>query len=164
MFSYQFLSAAPSVSDYKTLAVESAATVFSAAIPQLNKVFKAITHRPVIPSLFVLRKAGEDIVESSVAEFISNEKEEFLFGYIDIVNFGGLTGFHTNSILALFALLLQDGKVNPKRLARVQLILFKDFMVYNLERNYAFKNSQVWTVDLSEVKLASKVCQPRKLM
>lgn len=39
----------------------------------------------------------------------------------------------------------------------------KDFMVYNLDKVSSFKNSQVWTVDLSEVKMSGNVSQPRKV-
>ena len=164
MFSYQFLSVASNVKDYKTLSVEPVATSLKDSLPQLNQVFKTITHRNAIPSLFVMRQQGQDIIESSLKEFIGNDKDQFIFGSIDTINFGGLTGFHTNNVLSLFAVLLQEGLVDAKRLSNVRLVLFKDFMVYNLEKNYTFKNSQLWTLDLSEVKLDGKVSQPRKPM
>ena len=164
MFSYQFLSVASNVKDHKTLAVDPAAAVLKDSLPQLNLVFKNVTHRGIVPTLFVMKQIGNDLVESSLKEFLTNDKDEYIFGCIDTVNFGGLTGFHTNNVLSLFALLLQEGKVDAKRLSRVRLLLFKDFMVYNLEKNYTFKNSQLWTLDLSEVKLNGKLQHPRKPM
>jgi hypothetical protein len=74
----------------------------------LNKIFKDVTHRDVITTLLVMRVKGSDIIESSIKEFIGSPlEEEFIFGCLDIVNYGGLTGYHTSSILGLFALLLQ---------------------------------------------------------
>lgn len=164
MFSRQFLSVAAKVSDYKTLSVEPVAVALKDSIAHLNKIVKSVVHRPTVPSMFVMKQQGSELVESSLKEFLSSDKSDFIFGCSDIVNFGGLTGFHTSSVLALFALLLQEGKVDAKRLSNVRLLLFKDFMVYNLEKDYAFKNSQLWTVDLSQAKLAGKLAQPRNFM
>jgi len=66
MFSYQFLSVSANVKDYKTLSVESAAVVLKDSLAQLNKVFKAITHRETIPSLFMIKQNGEELSESSL--------------------------------------------------------------------------------------------------
>lgn len=45
----------------------------------------------------------------------------------------------------------------------MRILLMKDFMVYNLDKVSSFKNSQVWTVDLSEVKISGSVSQPKKV-
>jgi hypothetical protein len=108
MFSYQFLSASINVKDYKTISIEQANVVLKDSLPQLNKIFKEVTHRDLIPTLFVMRVKGNDLIESSIKEFIgSSLEEEFIFGCLDTVNYGGLIGYHTLSVLGLFALLLQ---------------------------------------------------------
>ena len=86
-----------------------------------------------------------------------------MFGVIDTTNYAGATGYHTYSVLGIFALLLADNKIEAKRLTKTRLLLMKDFMVYNLDKDSTFKNSQVWTLDLSEVKLDGKLTQPRKV-
>lgn len=76
------------------------------------------------------------------------------------------TSIHTSSVLALFALLRSTHNLPAERLERVSIFVIKDFMVYNLEKNSNFRNSILWTLNLSKVELdpASNRKQPRKLV
>lgn len=134
IFWHLFLSASVGVSGHKELALEQANVVFKDQLKELNKVFKEVIRADQLSTFFVVKVKEGHFTLSSVAEFVGNKEEgvEFVFGTIDTVNYAGTTGFHTYSILALFALLRKEGKIDDNKLKKVRLLLFKDFMFYNL--------------------------------
>lgn len=164
IFWHLFLSTSLNVKGHRELALEQANVVFKEQLPQINKVFKEVLRADNLSTFFVVKIKAGVFSLSSVTEFVKNEdaETEFLFGTIDTVNFAGTTGFHTYSVLALFAILLKEHNVDPKKLQKVRILLIKDFMFYNLEKDSTFKNTQLWTLDLSEVTLEGHLSQPRK--
>ena len=171
MFSYYLLSVAVMVKGYETVEIESLKD--NAKMNEvLNKALKDFVINKEIPVRLVVLKRekeseSEDYVLSSVGEFIDNHDVEYLFGYVDTVSEPTSTGISTSSLLALFAWLKSEYKVPAERLTRVKVWLIKDFMIYNLEKKYSFRNSLLWTLDLSNVEFditKTKLSQPRKLM
>lgn len=78
---------------------------------------------------------------------------------------GSSTIIHTSSFLALFAVLKSSYNVPAERLQKVRVFLLKDFIMYNLEKDYSFKNSFLWTLDLSKIEIDNekKLAQPIKV-
>lgn len=63
------------------------------------------------------------------------------------------TGYHTSTVLAFFAWLRQEKLVEADRLKQLQIVLLKDFLIYNREGDYSFKNTRVLTVDASNIEI-----------
>jgi ubiquitin-like modifier-activating enzyme ATG7 len=72
----------------------------------------------------------------------------------DSSNLDNSTGYHTSTVLGFFAWLRKEKLVDEKCLTALRIILLKDFLIYNKEGDYTFKNSRVITVDASAIQLA----------
>lgn len=71
----------------------------------------------------------------------------------DSSNLDNTTGYHTSTVLAFFAWLKEEKIVDSVRLKQLRLILLKDFLIYNKEGDYTFKNTRVIEVDASAIEM-----------
>ena len=58
-------------------------------------------------------------------------------------------------MLSIFAKLIESKAIEPEKLSKVKVLLMKEFLIYGLEKSYAFKNSEILTLDLSEIARGS---------
>lgn len=79
---------------------------------------------------------------------------DYLFCITDTTNYEKHTGYHTSTILSIFSFLREEGMINSERLLSVKILLMKEFLVYGLEKNYPFKISEIYELNLSAVKRA----------
>lgn len=71
----------------------------------------------------------------------------------DSSNLETATGYHTSTVLGFFAWLRQEKLVEDERLKNLSLILLKDFLIYNKEGEYSFKNTRVVEIDASSIEI-----------
>ena len=76
-----------------------------------------------------------------------------MFVVVDSTNWDNTTGYHTSTVLAFFAWLREQKLVGDERLKDLTLILLKDFIIYNKEVDFNFKNSRVIKIDASGIEI-----------
>ncbi len=72
-----------------------------------------------------------------------------------MTNYTKSTGYHTSTLLSIFATLTEQKLIEPERLSSVKILLMKEFLVYGLEKDYNLKNSEIVTLNLTDVKKGS---------
>lgn len=114
-FTYQFLSTATPVTNYKITQrdlVKNQFTEFANMRKGISHHLKEISKEKVVPQVTVLNGQFE---RCTIKEFIEKEGN-YLFVVIDNTNMPGKTGYHTLTLLAFFAWLLQEKRIKPERL------------------------------------------------
>ena len=123
-FKYQFLSTANPVENYEVISQSSAAAHFSPeCVGKINKYVQKWVNeqKKPLPELVVLK----DFEVSSIKEFIQNPQGNYLFCVTDLTTFEKHTGYHTSTILSVFAHLREQKLVADEHLKKVNLLLMK---------------------------------------
>ena len=153
MFTYQFYSTAIPVKNYTV----KPWLKFAEAYPDPSKATALSTfiketaqQEKVFPQIAIL---NDELKRVSVKEFLEGKEKKFVFFVADSSNLDNATGYHTSTVLAFFAWLRKEKLVEDERLKEVTIILLKDFIIYNKEGDFNFKNTRVVTIDASNIEI-----------
>lgn len=153
LFSYQFFSTATPVANYALSHWNTFDELFTAAEKtQLTHTIREAAQEIVFPQFMVLDLKLNRVPFSA---YLERKAEEFVFLVADSSNLDNATGYHTSTVLGFFAWLRQEKLVEDERLKKLKLILLKDFLIYNKEGDYTFKNTRIATIDASAIEIAA---------
>lgn len=98
----------------------------------------------------------KDFQISSIKNFIEQPEGNYVFCITDLTTFDKHTGYHTSTILSIFAHLRKEKLVGDEHLRKVNFLLMKEFLIYGLEKDYPFKISEHVVLDLSNITEAAE--------
>lgn len=109
---------------------------------------RAYAHRTAPKPFFVLVEEGGKFRHATLAE-VKEKPADYLFCLFDSSNNPDNMGIFTHNYLGF---LLSLGM--PKEsLAKVRLLLLKEYIILGLDRKLSWERSVLWEVDLSEAKM-----------
>lgn len=152
LFSYQFFSTATPVTGYTLRQWSKFDELFGPAEKsQLTSTIREAAQELAFPQFMVL---DPQLRRVSFREYLERKGEEFVFFVADTSNLDNATGYHTSTVLGFFAWLRREKLVEDQRLVNLRIILLKDFLIYNKEGDYTFKNTRIVSIDASAIQLA----------